>query len=184
MEESIKQIGQRLRGLREVLDISAEEIAELCGITLEHYQRIEEGEADPGVYRLTKIAKRYGISLDVLLFGEEPHMSSYYVTRSGRGLSVDRHNDYKYQSLANGFRGRKVDPYLVTVDPLPGNTKHRKDRHEGQEFDVIISGCLELTLGEKVIRLSKGDSVYFNSNIEHSLNAVGEKPCVFLTIVI
>lgn len=184
MEESIKQIGQRLRGLREVLDISAEEIAELCGISLEHYQRIEDGDADPGVYRLTKIAKRYGIDLDVLLFGEEPRMSSYFVTRKGQGLSVDRHNDYKYQSLANGFRGRKVDPYLVTADPLPGNIKHRKDRHEGQEFDVIISGYLEVTLGEKVIKLSEGDSIYFNSNIDHCLNAVGDKPCVFLSIVI
>ena len=110
MEESIQQIGERLRGLREVLNISQEEIAELCGISLEHYKKIEAGEADPGVYRLTKIAKRYGINLDVLIFGEEPHMSSYFVTRKGKGLSVDRHNDYAYQSLANGFRGRKMDP--------------------------------------------------------------------------
>ena len=53
MEESIKQIGERLRGLRDVLDIPAEEVAELCGITLEHYLKIEAGEADPSVYRLS-----------------------------------------------------------------------------------------------------------------------------------
>ena len=52
MEESIKLIGERLRGLRDVLDIPAEEVAELCGITLEHYLKIEAGEADPSVYRL------------------------------------------------------------------------------------------------------------------------------------
>ena len=34
MEESIKLIGERLRGLREVLDIPAEEVAELCEIIL------------------------------------------------------------------------------------------------------------------------------------------------------
>ena len=37
MEDSIKQIGQRLKGLREVLDIPAEEVAEVCGVSLEHY---------------------------------------------------------------------------------------------------------------------------------------------------
>ena len=37
MEESIKAIGQRLKGLREVLNIPAEEVADLCGISLEHY---------------------------------------------------------------------------------------------------------------------------------------------------
>ena len=64
MEESIKQIGERLRGLRDVLDIPAEEVAELCGISLDHYLKIEAGEADPSVYRLSKISKRYGISLE------------------------------------------------------------------------------------------------------------------------
>jgi transcriptional regulator with XRE-family HTH domain len=49
MEESIKQIGERLRGLRDVLNIPAEEIAELCGISIEHYLKIEAGEADPSV---------------------------------------------------------------------------------------------------------------------------------------
>ena len=61
MDEAIKQIGERLKGLREVLNIPAEEIAELCEISLDHYLKIESGEADPSVYRLSKISKRYGI---------------------------------------------------------------------------------------------------------------------------
>ena len=90
MEEAIKQIGARLKGLTDVLDIPAEEVAELCGITLDHYLKIEAGEADPSVYRLSKISKRYGIALDVLLFGEEPRMSAYFLTRKGQGMSVER----------------------------------------------------------------------------------------------
>lgn len=46
MNEQIKQIGERLRGLREVLDIPAEEVAQLCDISLEHYMKIEDGQAD------------------------------------------------------------------------------------------------------------------------------------------
>jgi len=184
MEEAIKQIGERLKGLREVLDIPAKEIAELCDVTLEHYQKIENGDADPGVYRLSKIAKRYGIDLDVLLFGEEPRMNSYFVTRKGQGLSVNRRKDYKYQSLGSGFRGRKVDPYLVTVDPLPENENHNKNHHEGQEFDIIFEGTLEITIGEKVITLNPGDSIYFDSGENHCMRAIGDEPCKFLCIVI
>ena len=58
MEDSFVQIGARLRGLREVLDIPAQEVADLCNITLEHYEKIERGEADPSVFRLQKISKR------------------------------------------------------------------------------------------------------------------------------
>ena len=95
MEDQIKQIGQRLKGLREVLDIPAEEVAQLCGVSVEHYMKMEEGEADPSVYRLSKISKRYGIALDVLLFGEEPRMKGYFLTRRDQGLSVERRKDYK-----------------------------------------------------------------------------------------
>ena len=116
MDEAIKQIGERLKGLREVLNIPAEEVAELCEISLDHYLKIESGEADPSVYRLSKISKRYGIDLDVLLFGEEPRMKGYYVTRQGQGPEIDRNNQYKYQSLAVGFKDRKVNPFMVQVD--------------------------------------------------------------------
>ena len=104
MEEAIKQIGERLKGLRDVLDIEAQEVADLCGITLQAYLDMENGESDLSVGNLQKIAKHYGVDLDVLLFGEEPHMSSYYLTRKGQGQSVERRKAYKYQSLAAGFR--------------------------------------------------------------------------------
>lgn len=117
MDEAIKQIGERLKGLREVLNIPAEEVAELCEISLEHYLKIESGEADPSVYRLSKISKRYGIDLDVLLFGEEPRMKGYYVTRKGQGPEIERNNQYKYESLAVGFKDRRVNPlwYRLTL---------------------------------------------------------------------
>ena len=111
MDEAIKQIGERLKGLREVLNIPAEEVAELCEISLDHYLKIESGEADPSVYRLSKISKRYGIDLDVLLFGEEPRMKGYYVTRKGQGPEIDRNNQYKYQSLAVGFKDKGESVY-------------------------------------------------------------------------
>ena len=84
MEDSFIQIGARLRGLREVLDIPAQEIADLCNISVEQYEKIERGETDPSVFRLQKISKRYGIDLDVLMFGEEPTMEGYFITRKGQ----------------------------------------------------------------------------------------------------
>lgn len=184
MEESIKQIGERLKGLREVLNIPAQEVADLCGISLEHYQKIESGEADPSVYRLSKISKRYGIDLDVLLFGEEPRMSSYFITRAGQGQEIDRGNDYRYQSLAAGFRGRKIDPFFVTVDPLPDGRNHNKNTHDGQEFDFMIDGTLEITIDSKVLVLNAGDSIYFDSRHPHCMRALGGEPATFISIII
>lgn len=184
MEEAIKQIGERLKGLREVLDIPAEEVAELCDITLDHYLKIEAGEADPSVYRLSKISKKYGIALDVLLFGEEPRMSSYFLTRKNQGLTVERRKEYKYQSLAGGFRGRKVDPFLTQIDPMPDDFRFHKNSHEGQEFDYIVEGEMEITIGEKTMTLGEGDSIYFDAAQPHCMRALGGKAVKFLVVVI
>jgi len=184
MEEAIKQIGERLKGLREVLNIPAQEVADLCDISLDHYLKIEAGEADPSVYRLSRISRKYGISLDVLLFGEEPRMSSYYLTRKGQGPQIDRGNDYKYEALASGFRGRKIDPFLTTVDPLPDNRNHNKNTHDGQEFDMLLEGTLEITIGNKVMVMNPGDTIYFDAKNAHCMRALNGKPATFLCIVI
>lgn len=44
MNEDIKQIGQRLKGLREALDMTTEEFASSCGIDPVVYLEYEEGK--------------------------------------------------------------------------------------------------------------------------------------------
>ena len=42
MDEQLKQIGERLKGLRDVLDIPVSEMAETIGISSEKYEDIEK----------------------------------------------------------------------------------------------------------------------------------------------
>ena len=183
MEEAIKQIGERLKGLRDVLDVPAEEVAALCGISLDAYLKMESGESELSVSNLHKIARHYEVPLDVLLFGEEPHMSTYYLTRKGQGQSVERRKAYKYQSLASGFRGRKADPFMVCVEPTPVGSTVERNSHEGQEFNMVTEGSMELVIGKKTLTLNEGDSIYFDATQPHGMRALGDKPVHFLAII-
>ena len=73
MNEQLHQIGERLRGLRDALDIPAQEVADLCGLPLETYERVERGEADITISKLMTIANHYGVTTEALIFDEEPH---------------------------------------------------------------------------------------------------------------
>ncbi len=183
MDEQLKQIGERLRGLRDVLDIPAEEVAALCGITVDRYEKMESGESELSVANLQKIAKKYGVSLDVLMFGEEPKMSSYFLTRKGQGKSVERRKAYQYESLASGFRGRKADPFIVTVEPKPADAPKEMNSHSGQEFNMVIEGTMELTIGSKSLILNEGDSIYFDATQPHGMRALNEQHVKFLAII-
>ena len=68
MDEQIRQIAERLRGLRDVLELTADDIARDCDISAEEYRLAETGEFDISVSMLQKIARHYGISLDALMF--------------------------------------------------------------------------------------------------------------------
>lgn len=183
MDEQLKQIGERLRGLRDVLDIPVEEVAALCGITVDRYEKMESGESELSVANLQKIAKKYGVSLDVLMFGEEPKMSSYFLTRKGQGKSVERRKAYQYESLASGFRGRKADPFIVTVEPKPVDTPKEMNSHSGQEFNMVLEGTMELTIGTKPLILNEGDSIYFDATQPHGMRALKEQHVKFLAII-
>lgn len=46
MNDQIKQIAERLRGLRDVLELTSEDIARESDISAEEYRRAETGEYD------------------------------------------------------------------------------------------------------------------------------------------
>ena len=191
MDEQIKQIAERLRGLRDALDLSVEEVASDCKLTVDEYRALESGESDLSVSLLQRIAHKYGITLDELMFGEEPKMKSYFLTRKGTGVSVERTKAYKYESLASGFKDRIADPFIVTVEPKPEGTAVPKpegtavyfNTHEGQEFNLVIEGRLLLNINGKELILNPGDSLYFDSSKPHGMLALDGKTVKFLAVV-
>lgn len=183
MNEQIKQIAERLAGLRDALEISTEEIAQVCNLTPEQYLELESGNVDISVSVLHQISQAYGVELTTLMFGDEPKMSSYFITRKGKGVAVERTKAYKYQSLAAGFAGRKADPFMVTVHPTSDETPIYLNAHPGQEYNLVIQGRLLLKINNKELILKEGDSIYFDSQLPHGMKALdGEKVC-FLAVI-
>ena len=191
MDEQIKQIAERLQGLREVLELTAKDIARDCDISEEEYRLAETGEfcISPTVVMpfalsmLQKIARRYGVALDALMFGEEPKMSSYFLTRAGKGTSIERTKAYKYQSLAAGFMNRNADPFIVTVEPKPNDEPIHYNSHSGQEFNLVLEGRMMLSIDGKDLILNEGDSLYFNSKLPHGMKALDGKKVRFLAVI-
>lgn len=183
MNDPIKQIAERLRGLREILELSPEDMANGCHIPVEEYKKAETGEYDISVSMLQKVARAYNIALEALMFGAEPKMNSYFVTRSGKGISIERTKVYKYQSLAAGFIKRIADPFIVTVEPKASDEPVYFNSHQGQEFNLVLEGRMLIVIDQKEIILNQGDSIYFNSQLPHGMKALDDKTVRFLAVI-
>ncbi|GHV49525.1 transcriptional regulator [Bacteroidia bacterium] len=184
MNEEIKQIAERLKGLRDVLEVPAGEMAAACNLPVDEYLLLESGTVDISVSILHRIAQVYHVELTTLMFGDEPKMNSYFVTRKGKGTAVERTKAYKYQSLAAGFAGRKADPFLVTVHPKAGEEPVYLNTHAGQEYNLVLEGRMLIRINTKDLILEEGDSIYFNSELPHGMKALGGEKVRFLAIIL
>jgi mannose-6-phosphate isomerase-like protein (cupin superfamily) len=181
MNEQIREIAQRLAGLRDLLGIGADEIAAVCHVSVEEYLGYESGENDIPLSVLQNISKNYKVELTALLFGDEPNMKTFFLTRAGQGTAMERTHVYKYQSLASGFAGRKADPFIVTVEPSVENM--HLNSHNGHEFNYVIEGRLLLRVGGHELTLNVGDSLYFDATQPHGMKALDGQSVKFLAII-
>jgi quercetin dioxygenase-like cupin family protein len=182
MNEQIKQIAERLKGLRDSIDLSVPEMAERCQRTTEEIQCYEAGETDIPMSYLFDIAQHFNIDTSTLISGEEPRMKSYFLTRYGKGISVERNKAYKYQALASGYKHPQAEPFEVTVEPA-GEEIHLNS-HEGEEFNYVLEGRLLFQINTKDLILNPGDSIYFDSSYPHGMKALDNKPVKFLAIIL
>ena len=184
MNEELKQIGLRLKGLRDALELSVEDFAASCDIPLGDYIAYEAGTKDFSINTLKHIANTYNLDLNTLLFDEESRMNSYSLTRREKGLAIERVKGYQYQALASGFANRKADVFVVTVPPKEENTPLSLSSHNGQEFNLVIKGRLLIQINGKDLILERGDSLYFDPKLKHGMKALDGKPAKFLAVIV
>jgi transcriptional regulator with XRE-family HTH domain len=181
MNEQIKQIAERLKGLRDSLELSVEEMAARSGRAQEEIRRYETGEADIPMSFLFDMAQRFNINTSTLISGEEPRMKTYFLTRNGKGKSVERNKAYRYQALASGYVHPNAEPFEVTVEP--NDREIHLNSHEGEEFNYVLEGRLLLRINGKDLILAPGDSVYFDSSCPHGMKALDDRTVKFLAII-
>lgn len=186
MDSKIAEIAVRIGVMREILGISAEEMAAQVNVPLEEYIRLEGGESDFPITFLQKCAAVFGVDMIELLTGERPKLNIYTVVRKGKGLPVERRQGLAYLHKAHLFRNKMCEPLYVTAPYLEGNEERpmMMNNHRGQEFDYILEGSLRMEVDGHTVTLEAGDSIYYDSTYPHGMAAVGGKDCTFLAIVI
>jgi len=185
MEFKIAEVAERIRTLREILEISPEEMAKVTEMSTEEYLRYESGECDFSFTFLFNCANRFGVDLTDLVAGEGPHLSGYSLVRHDQGLKIKRREGFQYQNMAYLFKNRMAEPFIVTApySKEAENAPISLSCHAGQEMDLILKGSLRFYHDGHEETLNEGDCVYYDSIRPHGMVAAGGHDCVFLAVV-
>ncbi len=182
----IAEIASRIKEMREILGMSEAETAEKAEVTLDEYRQYETGTVDLPFTFIYKCSLAFGIGLTDLLEGDSARLTSYTVTRRGKGQLTAREDGIEISNLAPMFRQKIAEPYWVKYEyseDLQSRPIHTTT-HSGQEFDLVISGKLKVQVGEHITVLGEGDSIYYDSSTPHGMIAVDGEDCVFCAVVL
>ena len=182
MTEQLREIGERLKALRNIMDIPVERMAEVMKLTVDEYLAYERGLRDFSFSFLFNAANILGVDVVDIISGETPKLTTCALVRKGEGYDIARRDAYDYTHLAFTFSKKKAEPFLVTVEPKEGEDVVLHS-HDGQEFDYILSGKMEFHHDNMVYELNEGDSVYYDSGIPHAMKAAGAEELKFIAVV-
>ncbi len=185
MENEIMEIAKRIKGLRLILDLSTEEMAEATGTSKEEYTLLEEGKDDYSFTFLYKCASKFGIDITELLTGQLPKLSFYTISRKGEGFPIKRRKGFEYLHKAIFLKDKIAEPFHVKVPYKKEDDEGEilLSTHKGQEIDFVLKGSLKIKLDDHIEILNEGDFIYYDSSHGHGMVATGGKDCEFLAIV-
>ena len=64
-------LGQRIRGRRQALKLTQQQLAHALGLTPQHLSAIEQDKRAPSLNTMAKLAEELGASIDYLVTGKE-----------------------------------------------------------------------------------------------------------------
>lgn len=176
-------IGSNIRDLRVAAGVTVDALAKRAALTKGALSKIETGRSSPPIATLMRIASALGTTLSRLLV-EPSAEPPYVVTRDGQGRQITRDGTafgYAYAALALPMRKKLVEPFVLTVEPTDPVGRFQ---HGGEEFIYMLAGTLEITVGDDVLKLNKGDSLYFDPTQVHTTRAIGKTAAKFLCIFV
>lgn len=183
MNQIQKDIASRVKDMREVCEISIQDMAQQLDVPVETYNQYETGEIDIPASILYEASRIFHVDTSLLLTGEDTNMSVFAVTRKDKGVRVDRREAYDYENLASNFKNKSIEPFIVTVQPRDDNYIPEPNYHKGYEFVYVLEGKLRVYIKDNQIDLDAGDSIYFDSLHKHSMVALNNEKVKFLDVL-
>jgi len=171
------QLGKRLKEIRLANNLTLEEASNLTGLARSTLSKIENEQISPTFQAVQKLTKGLGIDIPQLFVSptDGPEANGRRdVTRLDQGKAHPTAT-YEHELLATDIRGKKMVPFKCTVRARSFDDFDDWVRHEGEEFLLVLSGDIEVhTEFYEPVRLSEGDSMYYDAKMGHCLVSVSE----------
>lgn len=169
MEDYLLDIGKRIKKFRKDKNLKISDIAEKAGVSNGLISRVENGRTIPSLPVLLNIIGALQIEVSSFFDGMERfNHRKYIVTRRDENHVIDKEVEaegFIYKFIFNkSMRSVAFEVVLLEIEP---NNIREKILTDAFEFKYILSGEVYYQLDDESVKLSEGDTIFFDGRIPH-----------------
>ncbi len=169
-------IGERIKNLRNRNGLTQQELADRTELTKGFISQLERGQVSASVVTLFDLIECLGSTPAEFFRQDEEQVvfseQEYFEKIDGQGNSI--------QWIVPSAQKYQMEPLLVVL--APHGVLEEDKPHSGEEFGFLISGRLNLHLGEKVYHIKAGESFYYQAAKTHYLSNPANRPAKLIWI--
>lgn len=180
-------IGGRLKAMREERGLTQRELAGRAGLTNGAISLIEQNKSSPSVASLKRLLDAIPMTLSEFFSDVEAASTPKYF------FTPDEFVELSPQEIGLGDGAARVSlrqlgdssrhslQVLHETYPPGSDTGPELLTHEAEEAGIVVSGIIEVTVGDQVRVLNPGDGYLFDSRIPHRFRNIFDSPCVIVS---
>jgi transcriptional regulator with XRE-family HTH domain len=175
-------LGEKLKAARLKKKITLKELSKRSKVSTSQLSQVERNVSIPTVTNLLKIAEALDVSLvDIVPQQEDEGRPSLHKGSAKRpAIGVVRKGGRKKIVLPTGSWYEVLSPdlqhkleFIYIYHPIGKITDIPS--HEGEECGLVLEGTYKGIIGGEETILEPGDSIYYDSTIPHTWEAIGDK---------
>ncbi|WP_261841691.1 helix-turn-helix domain-containing protein [Aliamphritea ceti] len=169
-------VGERLKAIRKLKGISQRELAKRVGVTNSTISMIEKNGVSPSVSSLKKVLSGIPISIGDFFTLDLENIQPDLAVFSAESMPEVGTAGWSRKLVGAGIIQRLAD--FTRERFAPGaDSGSEMLQAGGEKTGVIVSGCIELTVGFQVYELNEGDGFCFDSSRPHRFRNTGDTEC-------
>jgi len=169
-------IGKKIKQARLKKKMTLGQVSKETGLSMDTLKKIEAEKEIPAVGTLLQISRALKIDSGFFLREEKSRLKSRIQAYTKRT------DNYAYTTLTPGAENKHLKAFKVGIGAMQDH-KGVGYQHEGEEFVYVLSGKVEVFVGDHVNALDQGDSLHFNSGIRHKIKNIGEEDAELLVVI-
>ncbi len=177
-------IGRQVKRYRKQLGLTITDVCDRTGLSAGMMSKIENGNTSPSLATLRSLSTALNVPVTALFREFEEQRDAIFV-KAGQGLAIDRHGTragHQYQLLGHSVHSNvSVEPYLITLEKK--SEVFPIFQHAGVEFIYVLQGTMVYRHLNATFSLSRGDSLFFDSDAPHGPEELVELPVRFLSVI-